>query len=61
MMHLSIKRLEAPWSLGGVGGGDIHVETGEWGGDMGCGTVGGWKGDKILSVKIFFKRVLKTP
>jgi hypothetical protein len=26
----------------------------------GCGTVGGWKGDKILSVKKFLKRVLKT-
>jgi hypothetical protein len=37
---------------------DIHMETGEWGGDMGCGTVGGWmgrwgegRGNKIWRVK----------
>jgi hypothetical protein len=37
---------------------DIHMETGDWGGDMECGTVGGWmgqlregKGNKIWSVK----------
>jgi hypothetical protein len=35
-----------------VGDGDIHVETGEWGGGMGWGTVGGWVGDnKTWSVK----------
>ena len=32
MMHLTLKRLEAPGSLevrwGGGGGGDIHMETG---------------------------------
>jgi hypothetical protein len=33
---------------------DIHVETGGWGGDMGCEAVGRWmkgEGDKIWSVK----------
>jgi hypothetical protein len=25
-----------------VSSGDIHVETGEWGRGMGCGTVRGW-------------------
>jgi hypothetical protein len=50
MIHLTLKRLEAPgslevrWGGGGGGGGDIHVETGVWGGSMGCGIVGGWIG-----------------
>ena len=49
MMHLTLKRLEAPGNLlvRWGGGGDIHVETGVWGEGMGCGTVGGWMGDKI--------------
>jgi hypothetical protein len=35
-----------------VKGGDIHVEKGEWGGGVKCGTVGGWMGtDKIRSVE----------
>jgi hypothetical protein len=29
---------------GGGGGGNILVETGEWEGGMGCGTIGGWTG-----------------
>jgi hypothetical protein len=41
MTHLTLKRMEAPGSLevwwGGVGVVDILVETGEWGGGMGCG------------------------
>jgi hypothetical protein len=46
MMHLILKRLEAPgrlevrWGRGW----DIHMETAEWGGGMGCGAVGGWMG-----------------
>jgi hypothetical protein len=48
-MHLTLNRLEAPGSLEvwlgrRVGGGDILVETGVWGGDIGCGTVGEWTG-----------------
>jgi hypothetical protein len=31
----------------GIGSGDIHVETGKWGGGMGCETVGGWIGVDI--------------
>jgi hypothetical protein len=59
MMHLTLKRLEAPGSLevrwGGVWGlwgGNPHGYRG-WGGGMGCGTVRGWTwgGDKIWSVK----------
>jgi hypothetical protein len=46
MMYLTLKRLEAP---GGLevrwgGGWDIHVETGGWGGGVGCGTVIGQMG-----------------
>jgi hypothetical protein len=41
MMHLTLKRLEAPGNLEVWWGGDILVETGQEGG-MGCGTVGGW-------------------
>jgi hypothetical protein len=46
MMHLTLKRMEA---LGNLevrwdGGGDIHMETGLWGGGMGCVTVGEWVG-----------------
>ena len=42
MMHLTVKRLEAPRSLevSWGEGGDIHMETGGWGGGVGCGTVG---------------------
>jgi hypothetical protein len=51
-MHLTLKRLEVPGSLevclvGGLGGGDILVETGGWGGGMVYGTVGGWTGAGI--------------
>jgi hypothetical protein len=33
--------------------GDNNIETGGWGGGMGCRTVGGWieVGDRIWSVK----------
>jgi hypothetical protein len=32
MIHLTLKKLEAPENLrsGGVGGGEIHMETGGW-------------------------------
>jgi hypothetical protein len=30
-------------------GEDIHVETGGWGGSMGCGTVGEWTWRRIKS------------
>ena len=57
MMHLILKRLEAPGSLevrwGGVGG--IHVEKRvEWGGGVGCRADGGWMwgaGNGIWNVK----------
>jgi hypothetical protein len=56
MMHLTLKRLEAPGGLrsGGVGGGGIQVEK-EWGGlelwDMEQ-SEGGWgAGNGIWSVK----------
>jgi hypothetical protein len=43
MIHLMIKRLEAPRGLevrwGGSEGGDILMVTGAWGGVMGCETV----------------------
>jgi hypothetical protein len=58
MMDLTLKRLEAPGNLEvrwGVGG-DIPVDTGVWGGGMGCGTVNGWtrvgRENKIWSIKI---------
>jgi hypothetical protein len=58
MMHLTLKRLEAPGSLevrwgGSVGVWNIHMETGVWGGGMGYGTARGWtgRGDKIWMVK----------
>jgi hypothetical protein len=39
----------------GVGwvGGNIHMETGGWGGAMECETVGGWKGrgEEIINLK----------
>jgi hypothetical protein len=48
-MHLTLKRLEGLGSLKvwwgegcGVEGGNILLETREWGGGMECGTVGGW-------------------
>jgi hypothetical protein len=45
MMYLTLKRVEAPGSLEvRWGGGDIHMETGSWGGSMVCGTVRGWSG-----------------
>jgi hypothetical protein len=44
MKHLTLKKLEASGSRGQVGWGDIHVETGGWGGGMGCGAVRGWMG-----------------
>jgi hypothetical protein len=37
MMHLTLKRLEAPREFkrsGDMGGGDILVETGSWGGGI---------------------------
>jgi hypothetical protein len=53
-MFLSLKRLEAPGSFevrwGGVGSGDILIETGRWGGGMGCGTVRGCAGRGMKSV-----------
>jgi hypothetical protein len=54
MMHLTLKRLEAPGSKrsGGVGYGDIQVETGGgkevWDVEQ---SEGGWGGDKIWSIK----------
>jgi hypothetical protein len=44
MIHLNLQRLVAPGSseVGGVEHGDIHMETGVWGGGMKCGTVRGW-------------------
>jgi hypothetical protein len=46
MMHITLKRLEAPGSLEfrWVGGGDIQMETGRWGVGIESGTVGGWVG-----------------
>jgi hypothetical protein len=46
MMYLTLKRLEAPGSLEvrWGGGGDIHMETGSWGGGTGYGTVRGRTG-----------------
>jgi hypothetical protein len=45
MMHLTLKRLEAPGSLEvrSVGGGGIHIETGGWEGGVECGVDGGIK------------------
>jgi hypothetical protein len=53
MMHLTLKKLEAPGSLE-VRGSGIQVETWVWAGVVGCGTVEGWMGGKgkgIWSVK----------
>jgi hypothetical protein len=59
MMHLTLKRLwrfQGVYRSCGVGRGDIHVETGVWGGGMGRGTVRGWfvRGYKIWSAKSKF-------
>jgi hypothetical protein len=58
MMHLALKKLDAPWSLEVRWGWSIHVKTGGWGGGMGCEAVRGWirLGDKIWSVKNKFKK-----
>jgi hypothetical protein len=60
MMHLTLKRLEAPGSLEVRWGGEWgHPHGGGvgWGGDVGCGTVGGCMGARngIWSVKNKFK------
>jgi hypothetical protein len=47
MMHLILKRLDAPGNLEVRWGGGIHVKTGVGGGDMECGTVGVWIGKGI--------------
>ena len=47
MMHLTLKRLEAPGSLEVRWGGGLGHPQGDkerWGGRMGCGAVGGWMG-----------------
>jgi hypothetical protein len=47
MMHLTLKRLEAPGSLEvecGRGWDHPHGDGVGWGGDVGCGAVGGWMG-----------------
>ena len=54
---MQLKRLEAPGSLEsvGVGNGDIHVETGGWGGGMGCGKsdcVRAWEEYNMVCKKI---------
>jgi hypothetical protein len=54
MMHLILKRLEAPGSLKvrwGWGGGDTHVEKGTWGEGMGCETVRWCVGGIIYGAK----------
>ena len=50
-MYLTLKRLEAPGSLkvGRGGGWDILVETGDWGGGVKWGTVGGCTWREIKS------------
>jgi hypothetical protein len=50
----SLKKLEASesledWRGGGTGVGDILVETGGWGGGMGCGKVTGYTEKEIKS------------
>jgi hypothetical protein len=46
MMHITLKRLEAPRNLEVKWGEEWEHPCGdrEWGGGMGCGTVGGWMG-----------------
>jgi hypothetical protein len=47
MIHLTLKRLEAPGSLEvrwGRGWGHPCEDRIWWGGGMGCGAVGGWEG-----------------
>jgi hypothetical protein len=50
IIHLTLERLEAPGSLevrwSGVG--HIHVETGGWGGGVGCETVRKWMGKGVI-------------
>jgi hypothetical protein len=53
MMYHTLKRLEDPGYLDVRWGGDIHMETGEWGGGMRCGTVGGWIGGGRARYKIW--------
>jgi hypothetical protein len=54
MMHLTLKRLEAPGSLKDRwdGNGGIHMETGGWGEGRGCGTIRGWMQGRIKYGKI---------
>jgi hypothetical protein len=65
MMHLTLKRLEAPGSLKGRWGGRWGHPRGDrvWAGGMGYGTVRGWTGwggNKNWSVKIinYFKKTI---
>jgi hypothetical protein len=41
MMHLTLKKTGDPRKFRG---GDIYMNTGEWGGGMGCGAIGEWSG-----------------
>lgn len=43
IMHITLKRLETPWSLE-VGSGDISMETGVCGEGVACGAVRGYMG-----------------
>jgi hypothetical protein len=47
-MHLTLKRLEASWSLKVWWGGNILVEMGQ-GGGMGCGRVRVWTRREVKS------------
>jgi hypothetical protein len=53
MMYLTLKRLEAPWSLEFKWGGDILMDTRVCEGGIGCGTARGRTGveEKNLECK----------
>jgi hypothetical protein len=69
MMHLTLKRLEAPGSLEvrwGEGWGHPCGDGVGWGGGVGCGAVGGgerrggdgiWSVKNELQIKLNFKKV----
>jgi hypothetical protein len=52
MMYLTLKRLEALWSLRVRWGGGIHVEIVEWGERVGCGMVRGWMGEQGMEYEV---------
>jgi hypothetical protein len=69
MMHIALKRLEAPGCLEVRWGGDILMEmVVGWGGGMECGTVGGVeckkhqkKIQKLHAIELLYAKIYNQP